>query len=329
MTEPGKALATAADLPLLELIGTEGEGGRQRLRELLAGLLAAGLRPLLIGDRDRGEEGAVLPGCPVLSAPLDDHSVAHDLVLVLGGEHSGAPFFALTGTADHVPEGAERVGAWEPLGGARQAVSVIRDWLRRFWLAVPVWACVLIGGRSSRMGRPKHLLLKERATWLEETVELLTPLVDGLVLSGRGELPRSLTGLNRLADPHGVAGPLAGILSALRWQPRVSWLLLACDMPVISRQALEWLLAGRAPGCWGTLPRLAEDGFVEPLLAHYDFRAAPYFEELAADSCFKIGRVARRPAMATPLVPAQLRRCWLNVNTPEELEQARGLWTPR
>ena len=35
----------------------------------------------------------------------------------------------------------------------------------------PVWGCVLIGGRSRRMGRPKHLIEAGGCSWLERTVQ--------------------------------------------------------------------------------------------------------------------------------------------------------------
>ena len=185
----------------------------------------------------------------------------------------------------------------------------------------PVWACVLIGGRSSRMGQPKHLL-KDRSgiTWLERTVRLLRPFVTGMVLSGGGEVPESLNDLIRLPDIPGVAGPLSGILAAMRWQPSVSWLLVACDMPDITADAVRWLLSRRRPGVWGTVPRLREDGPVEPLLAHYDFRCAPLFEDLLRTGCLRIGMVAGNPKVETPLVPEPMRASWRNVNTVEELQ---------
>ena len=185
----------------------------------------------------------------------------------------------------------------------------------------PLWACVLIGGRSSRMGQPKHLLQDPQGfTWLERTVALLQPLVDGFVLSGAGNVPEGLHDLIRLPDIPTVAGPLSGILAALRRYPLVSWLLVACDMPDIREEAVRWLLSRRRPGVWGVVPRLREGGHVEPLLALYDFHCASLFEDLASAGCLRIGAVAENPRIETPLVPELLRSSWRNVNTPEELQ---------
>jgi molybdopterin-guanine dinucleotide biosynthesis protein A len=185
---------------------------------------------------------------------------------------------------------------------------------------IPVWACILIGGKSSRMGRPKHLIEDEqKTTWLERTTAILSPLVDGLVVSGAGMLPKKLANTVCLADIPGLVGPLAGLLAAFRWQPTVAWLLVACDMPCITTAALQWLLADRRAGCWGRVPRLAESKYCEPLLAWYDFRAGQLFEEQMADGDLRISTVAAHPKIDTPVIPELLHSDWLNINTPEQL----------
>ena len=217
------------------------------------------------------------------------------------------------------PRGEERMA---------QVLDFLLHWLQEIWHQTPVWACVLIGGRSSRMGRPKHLIVNDETTsgttWLEHTVGLLQPLIgDNIAFSGAGRVPESLAHLPRLPDIPEARGPLTGILAAMRWQPKVSWLLIACDMPDISTEALTWLLAHRQPGSWGTVPRLQEDGYVEPLLAHYDYRCGPLFEGLFASGSLRIGQIARQGKIETPLIPLQLRSSWHNINTPQELAQSR------
>ncbi len=183
-----------------------------------------------------------------------------------------------------------------------------------------VRACLLIGGRSSRMGQPKHLIRGATGqTWVERTSDLLEPYVDEVVLSGKGNIPESLSHLTRIADLPEVAGPLTGILAAMRWRPSCAWLLIACDMPNITKEALEWLLASRKSNSYGTVPRLAANGFVEPLLALYEPQAKTYFEELAESKIFRISRVAKHSAISTPVVPRHLVGSWRNINTPDQL----------
>ena len=198
--------------------------------------------------------------------------------------------------------------------------------LREMNNRTPVWGCILIGGKSSRMGQPKHLIKDDSGkTWLDCTVDTLNPLVDEIVISGAGVIPESLSGITRLVDIPGAGGPLSGILAAGRWQPLVSWLLVACDMPHISKEAVHWLLRGRSLGCWGVVPRMPETGYFEPLFAWYDMRAGQLFECQLQEEVLRIGRVAAHQKIANPIIPQSLRDSWKNVNTPEQLQQVKRM----
>jgi molybdopterin-guanine dinucleotide biosynthesis protein A len=184
----------------------------------------------------------------------------------------------------------------------------------------PVWGCVLIGGRSSRMGTPKHLLRRNGLTWLELTVQKLMTRVEQVVLSGRGEIPASLAALPVVADAEGINGPLAGLVAMFRWRPGVSWLISACDLPDLDTGALDWLLSFRGPGVRAVLPDLRNNGQVEPLLAFYDWHCRELLEELVERGSLRLSDLVGRPGVITPQPPEALRRAWRNINTPGELK---------
>ncbi|MBU1140369.1 MAG: molybdopterin-guanine dinucleotide biosynthesis protein B, partial [Proteobacteria bacterium] len=283
-------------LPILGVCGLSGAGKTTLIEALLPPLIADGLRVAVVKhdcrdlkldrpgkDSDRfyqagadvfllgGEEFVRLHSDEDRSFEIQLAQLAgqYDLILVEGhGKTPVAKLWLLSEGETGTPPGVE--GLLQVLARdqerIRKGLEWIRIWLREQQLRLPVCACLLIGGRSSRMGRPKHLIEGENGqTWIDNTVKLLGPFAEQVVLSGRGEVPAHLDHLVRLPDLPDVAGPLTGILAAMRWQPAVSWMLVACDMPNISSQALEWLLEQRRPGSWGTVPRLREDGFVEPL----------------------------------------------------------------
>jgi molybdopterin-guanine dinucleotide biosynthesis protein A len=162
------------------------------------------------------------------------------------------------------------------------------------------------------MGRPKHLLRSAGRTWLEHAAAAVAPVVDGVVVLGPGRMPAALGELPRLPDVAGVGGPLAGFHAAMRWQPFATWLFLACDMPLVSPEAVQWLLGQRAPGVWAVLPRRAGGG-VEPLFAWYGFRARALL-----GSCRGPSEIAAHPKVRTPLVPPHLASAWENANTPAD-----------
>ncbi len=259
------------------------------------------------------------------AAILDSILPKYDLVLVEGHKNLSLPKVWLVNSAQSAaPQEIEQIVATLPPGSDRleSFLSILDDWFAQQWLKTPVLGCVLIGGQSSRMGHPKHMIQKNGRTWIERTVEVLDQLTSRVIIAGTGTLPERVKDYDGLVDVPNVRGPMAGILAALRWSPRSSWLVTACDLPLLSLPALEWLLSTRAPGVWATLPQLQgpEDG-IEPLLAHYDFRSRLPLENLASKGEFSLSRLATLPEIMTPSPPSSLVTAWQDVNTPAQLEQ--------
>ena len=202
---------------------------------------------------------------------------------------------------------------------SENCIKVVNGWLEKKWRETPVYACILIGGKSRRMGQPKHLLEKEGKVWLEHSVDLLSQLAERVVIVGSGQVPVQLGSYLHLPDIIEAEGPMAGMLAAMRWAPRASWLFAACDMPDISLDAIRWLLDCRATGVWGVLPALTAGRHVEPLFAHYDFRAATLLEKMVREKNYSPSCLGSHSKILTPTPPKQIAAAWRNVNTEAEL----------
>ncbi len=183
----------------------------------------------------------------------------------------------------------------------------------------PTFAGILVGGRSSRMGRDKHLLLDRGQTWLTRIESAVRPLVEGVVLLGSGPAPRSRADLVRLPDAPGRAGPVAGMCAAMRWHPTARWIFLPCDAPLLSTDALAWLKQQARPGVWAVQPRLSGRARPEPLPGWYDPRAAAVLE-LAAGPSY----LAQHPRTISPLAPRERARDFLGCNNPAERRRLLG-----
>ncbi len=298
-------------MPVLAFSGGRGAGTIPLLRRLLPLLAGQGVKAaLVVGGGDLPRELAAL--CRV-----------NDLVLVAGGEDLPLTRALLLGPGEESLPPVPPVVLAVPFQSERQTIllAFIAHWLASRWRQTPVYACLLIGGQSRRMGRPKHLIRQGGRTWLERTVELLRTVAAEVVVAGRGESP--LAGLHRLEDVTEVAGPLAGLAAAMRWRPWVSWLLVACDLPDLDLPALAWLLAARQPGVWAVIPRLGDD-LLQPLLAYYDFRLQPQVEEQARRGEARIGRLAAAEKAAVLTPPERLWPAWRNVNYAHELAAEEG-----
>ena len=242
----------------------------------------------------------------------------YDLVLVEG--HKSTPLDQMVWLSSDAGEGPppEASNVRCVLKREENRVGIVMDmidaWLPDAWRATPVYAGVLIGGNSTRFGRPKHLVTDDEKTWIERTADRIRPHVDGICILGSGVIPDGLGSLPALCDVHHAEGPLAGMRAAMRWRPFTSWLFVPCDMPLLSDNAVRWILDHRKPGVWAVLPHLTEAPAPEPLLAHYDFRAAPLLERARRPV-----DLATEPHVAMPVVPKRFQASWTNINTLDDL----------
>jgi molybdopterin-guanine dinucleotide biosynthesis protein A len=304
--------------PALAVCGGRGSGRTTFLRTAARDLGRQGLAVALL---ERGRGGLDVGRDEGLDDRLRDLLDDHDLVLVEG--HEGTPLPKVWLATEGEPAAPLRVRdvlAVLPPGPARGAGfrSLIDAWLPSRWRESPLLGGVLVGGRSERMGRPKQLLRTGGATFLERIVAAITPHVSRVVLLGSGSVPIACGDLERIPDAPGIAGPPAGVLAAMRWARGAAWLIVATDMPLVSSEAVAWLLEERAPGRWAILPRTVATS-VEPLFALYEAQSRSLLERAAAAGTAGPAAIAGDARVHTPSVPPALRTAWRNVNDPRAL----------
>ncbi|MGH9735852.1 MAG: molybdenum cofactor guanylyltransferase [Candidatus Acidiferrales bacterium] len=107
-----------------------------------------------------------------------------------------------------------------------------------------VGAFILAGGESSRMGRDKGLLEIDGIPMLVRTTRLVEATAGRATIVGEAESYERL-GLRMIRDDWEHAGPLGAIGTALRATDRAWNLIVACDLPYLTREWLEFLI-GRA-----------------------------------------------------------------------------------
>lgn len=342
---------TIDDLPILGICGFSGSGKTTLIESLVTSLTGRGLKVAVIKhdahgiDVDRpGKDSDRLyragadvllqgPGEQLLRlhGPQDSDLAAaiislvegYDLVLVEG--HKAAPLRKVWLLGDNEtapPEDAENIAAVLDRDCDRLAtiLPMVQSYLTEQWLKTPMFGCVLIGGKSTRMGTPKHLLQKNGKTWLARTVQLLQDVCEKVVIAGAGDIPQEVSPCVRLTDCPDAEGPLAGLLATMRWAPHASWVVAACDLPNLSADAVNWLVSTRGPGVWATLPRLEGSRGVEPLLGHYDFRSRSLLQRQAVAGNFRLSDLAAHPKVISPVIPAHLAAAWKNMNRPVHLK---------
>ncbi len=194
---------------------------------------------------------------------------------------------------------------------------------------VPLCGLVLAGGRSSRMGTDKASLLHADGRALaQRTYDLLVEAgCESVVLSLRAgqDLPAGFSNAPApciIRDPDGAsAGPLTGILAAMRGQPAANWIVVACDLPRLDLATLQALSRGHQPGEPFVAFRSEHDGLPEPLCALYAPAALTVLETAMTTAlrCPRKILISHNCRLLDPVSPRALD----NANTPEEWATAR------
>lgn len=197
-------------------------------------------------------------------------------------------------------------------------LKIITEFIKKQWLKTPVFGCVLIGGKSTRMGKPKHKIIENGESWLQRIIKNLEPVVQKIVIVGAGKIQKELIEYTRLPDAPFIEGPMSGILAAMRWAPYASWVVAACDQPDISVDAMKWLLSHRSPGVWGIMPKIEKAPGIETMPAYYDFRSHHIIEKLAAGGKFGLNKIAESSKIISPVIPNNFVSAWRNINSQSE-----------
>ncbi|NJB67929.1 molybdenum cofactor guanylyltransferase [Desulfobaculum xiamenense] len=191
----------------------------------------------------------------------------------------------------------------------------------------PLSAAILAGGHGERLGgADKALIAIDGESLLERQTHILRQLSDDIMIAGHcgGPLPPSL---RRVPDMLPVAGPLAGIHSALV-HARHEWVLVVpCDAPFLNPDLLRMLRDAATDDCDAAVPR-QDDGFWHPLTAVYSRACIPAIEALAAQGMRQVIRLfdhVRTRAVAIDALRGadpQLAS-FVNINTPDDMAALR------
>ncbi len=183
----------------------------------------------------------------------------------------------------------------------------------------PLKSLILVGGKSTRMGSDKAFLDYHGKPQYAFLADILRGMGIETFISCRAEqVSQFIDNQNIIADTFLDLGPFGAILSAFREDPNAAWLVLACDLPLLDAETLQFLIDNRNSHLTATSFKSPEskEGFPEPLIAIWEPRAYPTLLQFLAQgiSCPRKVLINSEIELLTPSVPQALT----NVNTLEE-----------
>ena len=177
---------------------------------------------------------------------------------------------------------------------------------------------ILIGGKSSRMGTDKSLLKYHGMSQREYLFSLLSKFCKEVYFSSREEQGLSE---NVIIDTRAIS-PISGILSAFEYNSQTAWLVLACDMPLVSEEPLELLISHRNKEKIATAFYNPEINAPEPLITIYEPKAY-----LLLNEYIQAGHKSPKVFLQNndvQLLPIEENSFLKNVNTKEEFNDYRA-----
>jgi molybdenum cofactor guanylyltransferase len=196
-----------------------------------------------------------------------------------------------------------------------------------------VTGIVLAGGRGSRLGGVNKALLDIGGrTTLERTLAALADVAEETILVVNDDSLAGTSGVRFVRDPEPHAGVLPALLAALETATRPLAALVACDMPFLDGALLRWLV-DRSAEFDVVIPTVGDQ--LQPMHAVYrrDVCRAAIAAALARGDRRMISfldavRVRRVAEDELRRLDPNLRS-FFNINTAEDLAEARGMAAAR
>lgn len=190
-----------------------------------------------------------------------------------------------------------------------------------------VAAFILAGGQSTRMGTDKAFLQLNGRTLLERALALTQSVTPNVAIIGQQSKFSAYAAVVEDIFPN--CGPLAGIHAGLKASAYEWNLILAVDLPFVSQEVLQFLIAKAASHqAIVTAPRTSEGW--QPLCAIYRREFAKRAEQALRESRYKIDALFE-PSTTQAISLEDLEvagfslALFRNLNTPQDLAEVNFL----
>ncbi|NCB43044.1 MAG: hypothetical protein EOM59_10545 [Clostridia bacterium] len=200
--------------------------------------------------------------------------------------------------------------------------------LKEISSSVEVAVCLLAGGKSSRMGTDKKLLRFGEDTMLTSTANDLNLYSAKYLSFASKETALEIEGFQNVFDSKPNCGPIGGIVSALKEIKQEWTLFISCDMPLVQRELIDYLLAFRDKSYDAIM--FSENGKARilPLLVRTE-TARPAFIHALENNAYALWRTVEDFPQTLKVkaedCPFYQHSSLKNINTKEDYEELKSL----
>jgi molybdopterin-guanine dinucleotide biosynthesis protein A len=172
------------------------------------------------------------------------------------------------------------------------------------------------------MGQDKGLLQLKGKALAQYVLDALQPVCDEVFIVANDDAYQQF-GVPVYKDEIKAKGPIAGIYTGLK-QSKTDWnLVVACDMPFITTEALKFI-AGCANERYQTILPIAEDR-TQPLCALYSRNIIPKLEEDLNNERLKMNEALKSLPCLMITMDSELdfytSSLFLNMNSPDDFNK--------
>jgi len=178
---------------------------------------------------------------------------------------------------------------------------------------------ILAGGKSSRMGTDKGMLVLNGKKIIEYVIAALTPNVSEVIIISNNENYNYL-GYKVYKDIVKECGPMGGIFTGLEKSITENNIIVSCDIPNISSTMIAYIISNSREKD-ALIP--VHDGQPEPLCAFYKKLTAKDFKQFLNSGNYKmLDALKHLKTSYLDVVNAQgfSEDIFSNINTPDEFE---------
>lgn len=180
---------------------------------------------------------------------------------------------------------------------------------------------ILAGGKSSRMGTDKGLLLFEGKAMIQYVIDQMQPLFDNLVIVSNNREYEKF-GLKVIPDLIKNIGPAGGIYTALKHSEAKLNFIVSCDMPFITKEAIAFIIENTNES---QIVLLENQGKLEPLFGIYSKDCENTWFELIQQNTIKLQDMVLKFKLKT--IPVENNEIFKesffnNINTKADFDNA-------